>query len=745
MPADANAPDPQTTPLDMVVLVDESGSLTPDDVREEIKSTSTIAQSGLNTKTRVTVIGFGSNNGEPGQQAATERCRPTIVSSAVELQYLSDCVKKLHQRTDAEGNDTDHVQALSQALDTLSNGSPEGAIKVVFLLTDGRLDVSRSPQYGRVAVASDRNAEAEQQLVGQLNLAQTGNVQIWPLGFGDQVGQSSLDRFARGGSQQACDDRAGSKPRARIVRDPQEVLRSLYEVYAASSCSGLSPTDSTTLESGQQKQLKILIPPIATDGKIAVSKGDPNVRVEYVDPAGKPVTASGKAGDSVFTRAGENGTVETLGIVNPVAGTWTVKLTAPPRLSKRLVSATALWQGAVRSSIIVEPPSARTGQQVNVRLSLLTRKGALTDTKALNGMEFKVGVTGQNLPAPQNLVVHDDGKAPDDTAKDGRYAGTFKVPDTAGTLTFTGLVSGEGLRAERIPVSVVVSAEGPVLQGKVDFDPGKAVHPGDTVTGRVTMHNGGTAPVRARLVLEAPDQVRASLSPTSGFDLPPGRTVKDLTVAIGRDAALGGTSMTVSVTAEADPTQVLANGLITTTIQNPPGWAERNRWEIIGAFALLVLVTAVLLFRRRARRRRVDVRGLFASLRTSDGESASEELKSPGTWAEEFRFTIRDIESRSPQLDYPRPGEPIYRARHSREGKITVRVPGGEQYEIALGGTGEPLPEGHLLVFRDTRRARSRPTPRRRPAPRSQPTPSAQEQPTPSPAAASQGEYDPWL
>jgi hypothetical protein len=94
-------PAPETIPLDMVIAVDESGSLSKADVERETQAATTIARSVLNPASRVTVLGFGSNNGAPGQRAVNEVCRPTIADGDVSLQYLSTCVKGLHLRSDA--------------------------------------------------------------------------------------------------------------------------------------------------------------------------------------------------------------------------------------------------------------------------------------------------------------------------------------------------------------------------------------------------------------------------------------------------------------------------------------------------------------------------------------------------------------------------------------------------------------------------------------------------------------------
>ncbi|GAA4232679.1 hypothetical protein GCM10022254_33220 [Actinomadura meridiana] len=694
---------PEPTLTDVSILVDESGSLTEADVREEIKAATTIAFSGLNSRSRVSIYGFGSQN-KTGQNAITAACPPLVLDSSVKADAIGACVRKLHHRDDSEGADTDHAAALAQAMSALSNGGPQGALKMIFLLTDGRLDVHASPIYGRIE--SDRNGEALKQVDTQLALARTNGTQVWPLGFGDQIDRAALDRFAAGGSQGGCDERSASKPRARVVHDSGDVLDSLTEAFAAAGCTGRSRGGETTLGAGETRELKINIPIIATDGTITVAKGDPRVRVDFLDPDGKTVPADGKIGDSEFERAGENATVEKLSIVNPKNGDWKVKLTAPDRLSKQLVSATAIWQGAVSSSLVVDPPSARVGQPLTVRLSLVTRRGAITDAKALSGLTFTVQAQGPSLGAANSIVVRDDGRAPDDRAGDGRYAGTFDAPPRPGDLTFTGVVSGYGVRAEKVPVTVAVTAEGLPVQGRVAFSSGAVVHPGGEVRGKVTMENKA-APARGRLVLEGSGRARATLAGATDLAIGSGTTTHPFTVRFPPDAGLGGTSLTVKVVDAADPSKTYAVNQLTVTVKNPPGWLQRHWHEIAGVLLLLLLVAFLAYLRRRARRARVDVRGLRASLR-QDGEELTV-LKAPGKWAPEFRFVVHDSsDGRDPGLDYPHPGDRPVRARRGAPGKVVVQIPDGPRYEIEIGTGGEPYEEtGLMLAFTDVTRRRS--------------------------------------
>ena len=114
--------------LDVVMLVDESGSETPAKVADERQTAGTIVQSMLNPRSRVTVVGFGGvNHVAPDQNPVDVVCQPTIASGAANLSYLASCVGKLHRRTEAEGDDTDYAAALGQAMTYFNPQPPTGS------------------------------------------------------------------------------------------------------------------------------------------------------------------------------------------------------------------------------------------------------------------------------------------------------------------------------------------------------------------------------------------------------------------------------------------------------------------------------------------------------------------------------------------------------------------------------------------------------------------------------------------
>lgn len=143
-------------PIRAVIIADESGSLDQQAVANERNAAALLALSDLSPRSQFAVDGFGSSNG-PGQTAVVTYCGFITVSGHTARERLADCAQKIHARTLKEGNDTDHAAALRAAVSQLKH-TPPTQTPVIFLMTDGVLDVSHSPQYGKRA--SQRDAEA---------------------------------------------------------------------------------------------------------------------------------------------------------------------------------------------------------------------------------------------------------------------------------------------------------------------------------------------------------------------------------------------------------------------------------------------------------------------------------------------------------------------------------------------------------------------------------------------------------
>jgi hypothetical protein len=728
--------------LDVVMLVDESGSETAPSVADERQTAGTIGQAMLNPRSRVTVVGFGGlNHMAPNQDPVNVACQPTIASGAVHLAYLAKCVNSLHRRTLAEGNDTDYAAALGQALsyfksNTASAQSPAGAIKVILMMTDGGLDVHNdTQQYGTNWLAGAHHA-----VNLQLAAARADGVQVWPLGFGSisPKNHAYLNYLAASGARTACDNRHASIPHAMVVNNLAKALAALDALYAAAGCMG--DNNSTTPISGSQTRwLQVSIPGIASDAVISVARGNPGVDVSFYRPDGTQWT-DGSA------LSGRGTPVEVLHLTGPEPGSWRVKLTAPPGLARELVRATAFWQGAVDALMTATPSSAQPGQRIDVTLSVLAANRPITDPATLAHLQVAVTVRGEGLSGPTTIPVSNAGETQGTATGVGDYKGTFTAPRGHGTLTFTGTAAGYGLYATQVPASVQVGSAPPGFQSTIQLPVTTSVQTGQSIDGKVLFANTTGAARTVRLSLSIRHAHATITSPTGAVQVRPGNPPgTPFAITFAGNSPVGPAWLQVKVVDAAHPGIVYSAMTLDVTVNSPPGLLVKYRWEILAALILLILGTLLAILQRRARLRAADVRGLYASIQR-DGERIGVELKAPGKRASEFRFVIRDEGEPTERLDYPRPQDPAYSAQRGQTGRVSVSTPAGEQYDITVGGTGEPLPSGLRLAFRDLRRAPSSAgrgsNGARPPAPTPAPPGTGQARPAasspPSPA-------DPWL
>jgi hypothetical protein len=728
--------------LDVVMLVDESGSETDANVAEERQTAGTIAQTLLNPRSRVTVVGFGGvNHVAPGQNPVNVACQPTTVSSPGNLSYLSTCVNSLHRRSEQEGDDTDYAAALGQAMSYFNPGttygrqSPAGAIKVVLMMTDGGLDVHRDQvQYGQNWLVGAHHA-----VDLQLAAARADAVQVWPLGFGTISGpdQQYLNYLAANGAQTACDKRSVSKPHATVVSDPADALSALDTLYAAAGCLG-SNRSSVPISGNQTRWLQVSIPGIASDAAISVDRGTPGVQVSFYEPDGTLWTDG-----SVLS--GTSTAVEALHVTSPQPGRWRIKLVAPSGLASELVSATAFWQGAVDAIMTATPSSASPGQQIGVTLSVLGANGPITDSAALAQAQVAISVSGDGLSGPTQIPVSNTGETRGTATGVGDYKGTFTAPKGTGTLTFTGTAAGYGLYATEVPASVQVG-NGPLsLQSTIGLPVVTSVQRGHGIQGNVLFTNRTGAARTVRLSLGVSHAYATLTSPAGTIQVPSGNPpATPFTVSFSRNSPLGPAWLQVKVVDATHPGIVYSAETLELTVTTPPGFVGQYLWEIAGVIVLLILAAVALYLRHCKRRQAADVRGLYVMVRRN-GERVGAELKSPNKRAETFRFVIRDEGEPTERLDYPKPEDSVYAARRGGAGRVDVVTPAGEQYRVTIGGSGEPLPSGLQLAFRDARKAPSR----RPPSLNGDRTSAQRRPPAPQPAdqgpAAAPSPPDPWL
>ena len=749
--------------LDVVVLVDESGSETPAKIADEKATTLEIVTSMLNPQSRVTVVGFGGvNNIIPNQDPTDPVCPPTIASAA-NSGSLTNCVSKLHQRTPQEGDDTDYAAALGQAMSYFNPNSaygqqsPAGATKVILMMTDGAADVSRNmQQYGK-----DWQEGELSQINAQLSIAKQEHVQFWALGFGTNIGTpvdgtlvtkaqalSYLDNMAGKGAPAVCDgQRASVQPYARWVDNPDDAFITLGQLSADASCSGYRAKTKQVGGGVTSGSLTLQIPEYASSGVISVDRASPEVGVTFVQPGGQPWT------DSAALSGQDGSAVETLhlpDLTSGEVGTWTIELSAPKNLAPEVVRASAFWLGAVRAVISANPSSARLGQSVCSIMSLEGPRGPLTDTTDVTGLQVGITVSGDGVPQ-QQVPVTSAGPAGCQTTGPAQYAGTFTAPSRSGPLTFTGIAAGYGISTTYVPATVTVGTVTPQFTAVIHYPPDQAglqVQAGRSLSLSVLFTNDTQSARNVRLAVSGTGTSPSIAGTSSELTVPVSRSkTVPFSVYFPANSPKGLTQVQVTVANPANPSDIYARTSIDVQVTKPPGfWAKYGDY-IIGAIILLILIVVFLRWRRAVTRWRMDVRGLTAYLRRDEAQLS--ELPAKSRTSDSFRFVVRDLDERAPRLDYEESGLPPYTVRRSGNREVTLTTPTGAEHEdVVLGQDAVPVADTKLrLAFDDDRRRpkpwwvagadrgpRRRPKKPRPPAPPSFGTPGL-EPPTPTPGA----------
>jgi von Willebrand factor type A domain len=733
--ASAKSTDTGAAVLDVVMLVDESGSETDANVAAEKQTAGTIAQAMLNPRSRVTVVGFGGvNNVVPDQDPVNVACYPTITSGAKNLSYLALCVNSLHRRTEAEGDDTDYAAALGTAMSFLSPNtpygrqSPAGAIKVILMMTDGGVNVSRdTQQYGTDWLNGEHQAVNE-----QLAAARAYGVQVWPLGFGviSPTDQAYLAYLAANGSQTGCDNRAASKPRSTVVQNPANALAALDALYASAGCLG-SSSSGETIGGATTRSLYVTVPAVASDAVISVNRVSPAIQVSFYRP-------DGTLWNDESAISGTDTAVEVLHAVDPQPGQWRIQLTAPPGLASKLGGVTVFWQGEVQAPVTVTPSITQPGKPITVTLTVLGADGSpITDLSTLAQLQVAVSVSGDGLPGLTAIPVSSVGQAQGAASGVGVYQGTFIAPQRQGRLTFTSTVAGYGLYAQTEAASVLVTDTASALNSTVQLPAAGAVTAGLSIQGEVTFANETGRTRAVQLSLGVSHAFAAITSPAGTVQVSPGRSAVPFTITFARNSPLGAGWLEVKVLDATNPAIAYAAGTLEVVV-NPRLPSVGHGWAWAGLVILIILGSVLVFLRRYVG---ADVRGLSAVIR-HDGEQIAE-LRAPGKRAGTFRFVIRDEGEPTERLQYPRTGDAVYAARRGRTGRVDVVTPAGKRYHIAVEGPGEPLPGGLRLAFRDRGRPSKSPPSSPGPGGTSARTGTTPADPGPTPSAPSP--QDPWL
>ncbi|MFE1437387.1 CHAT domain-containing protein [Streptomyces sp. NPDC058739] len=523
---------PALSAVNYAVALDISASVTPEDLEAEKDAVKRIALGDVSSSSTVSVFGYASAE-KPGQTAVEPLCPRTVLDGPGRAS-IAECVDGFRGREEGQGTGTDFPSAIRQGVEDLADSNPLEP-RVLFLLTDGRLDIRDSPMYGPDVVS--RNSEAARQLTLALADARAKKVQVWPLGFGPEADRQQLDSIAAGGYRVGCVGLLpASSPTASMVQGAEQIGATLQNRFAAAQCSqrhveGPSERPPASME--------IDVSPLATSATIVVDKGDPAVRITYVDPRGDEVPKSGWHKKSRIELAGGTGTVEALRISEPLPGTWTVRTEAPEGNRSRPVSVSLSWRGEVRGAIVMDPPAPRPGEKVTVTLRLQTREGyAIKDSADYAGLSIGAELTGDGF-SPRRIDLTAKGQDPYVETDIGFFTGSLTVPDTAtGALTVGVDLTAPGLTTDTRPlVTAVASGEQPT-EARLQLSRPRS-HAGGEIAAKLTVRNTATVPHTLRLSIKDILPGLLSITPNEITVAPGEQSIRDVTVRVASADAFG--------------------------------------------------------------------------------------------------------------------------------------------------------------------------------------------------------------
>jgi hypothetical protein len=606
-------------PVDIVIAVDESQSIKKQDLDLEETAAGLITQGEFSPESKIGVLGFGGPNDHYNAQTNRQKpvdpvCPMTEVNTFASVQSLSKCITKLHSRTPREGNRTDFIDAIQDGVRDLIGTRDTGRPLLLFLLTDGKIDLVGSPNFPGPNETVINDSANQYLLTTTIPQARAAGVQIWPLGFGPSVDGMELQSMATGGAQGSCNAAADVVPRATTVASVSDIEQALLQIFASTRCLRYSEYKGAPVGDGTQTDLSVTVPPMVTVGLIEVTRHFRQISVAFSGPDNQPVSAAeGSRTGQSFSLVGTSGPVESLWIGNPRPGRWQVHVTAGAGVpAGSLVTVSMLWQKVLHADIVTDPTNPVPGQAMTATVKLQFGRTALT-TAERAGIQVSVKVTGPGLTKPVFVPVNDKGIPPDPVAGDGVYNGTFTVPRSAsGTLTAEGMVSAQGVVGDTDSVRIPVSTSALTVTGRMILPAGR-VPQGGQVTGTLDLRNLTGQPHQIRLVpVDTPPGVTVT-PPTISLPAASGTTSYHFTVQFARSVPLGLVTGHLNAV-EVATGSLYAQAAIASTVVAPqpgirhPWWFWALAVGALGLIACTPIVWAWILWlsrrgnRRRARR-----------------------------------------------------------------------------------------------------------------------------------------------
>ena len=223
-PVHASGEEATPDPVDIIILVDESASLSSAAIRSEKEALLTIIDSQEISEegVRLGVLPFSSGAGSP---RSLPECGLTAIRS-MGTESLKKCANMVVRQRQKGHADTDFAQAIDIATSYFKDNN---ATKVIVLLTDGKYDPDGNELISKTE-ESDLNAV--------LLAAKNAEVSLWSLGFGkaditalQSYVEKTFDRDINRGS--SC----SAKPKAVLAKD-LNLSKAMRNIINFATCTG---------------------------------------------------------------------------------------------------------------------------------------------------------------------------------------------------------------------------------------------------------------------------------------------------------------------------------------------------------------------------------------------------------------------------------------------------------------------------------------------------------------------------
>lgn len=350
--------------LEMVILADESTSMSLDDINSEIDAIVEMVSrrelSGDSITTRIAVAGFGS-----GSNAVDEKCAMRQVETS-NVNEFRDCVAKIKRRS-GSGVATDFASAFEYAAERFRSTNSTNPSRAVILLTDGKYDPNGNRGNGQPTSAEvEKLNNATDELRGL-------RAQIWPIGFGKVI-EEELEALARSGASSECN--SAQQPYPIIGK---EGLKSEYllEILGATLCVTIEPPRFTPFD--------LEVHPFANNVVITI-------RGATSDPVVKTKGEEKSLCDDAWVRAEDDSLACEVSVGADDVGVWTVSsdkgATAETSLSGEI--AIKFQSCAVNEAVIEIQRSSLDG---NSEVKWLTGGGIEYPQATISAGDVEVGFT----------------------------------------------------------------------------------------------------------------------------------------------------------------------------------------------------------------------------------------------------------------------------------------------------------------------------------------------------------------